>query len=118
MVFRGSYRKSKCQSNRQSDICKQGCAVCSRVDSPEAILLCDGCDAENHMHCLIPPLSKIPKGRWFCWNCKPLQVRSYTHIHLYYLYIYSILNHHFIYYFSFIFLFIFLIWLISFLIKF
>ena len=115
MVFRGSYRKSKCQSNRQSDICKQGCAVCSRVDSPEAILLCDGCDAEYHMHCLIPPLSKIPKGRWFCSNCKPLQVRSYTHIHLY---IYSILNHHFIYYFSFIFLFIFLIWLISFLIKF
>jgi hypothetical protein len=33
-------------------------------------LLCDGCNDEYHMFCLDPPLSTVPKGKWFCPKCK------------------------------------------------
>jgi len=35
------------------------------------ILLCDGegCPAARHMHCLTPPLSRVPRGNWFCPEC-------------------------------------------------
>ncbi len=33
------------------------------------ILLCDECDAEYHMYCLEPLLTKVPLGDWFCPVC-------------------------------------------------
>ena len=32
-----------------------------------AILLCDGCNSEVHLHCL--NLSTIPTGEWLCAGC-------------------------------------------------
>ena len=49
---------------------KGGCNVCGVDDNYDAILLCDGCDSEFHMHCLTPPLARIPKGDWFCVYCR------------------------------------------------
>lgn len=46
------------------------CQVCSFGDRESKMLLCDGCDAEYHTFCLDPPLSRIPKGKWFCPSCK------------------------------------------------
>ena len=37
-----------------------GCAICAQSDRQDAILLCDGCDNECHMHCLEPPLGAVP----------------------------------------------------------
>jgi len=34
------------------------------------MLLCDGCDRGFHMYCLKPALKKIPKGTWYCPECK------------------------------------------------
>jgi hypothetical protein len=34
-------------------------------------MLCDGCDAEWHMHCLTPKMITIPHGDWFCNGCAP-----------------------------------------------
>lgn len=47
------------------------CKVCRRGTSAEALLLCDKCDGGYHMHCLDPPLSKVPEGDWFCPKCDP-----------------------------------------------
>ena len=34
------------------------------------MLLCDRCNDECHMRCLVPPLTAIPVGFWFCPRCE------------------------------------------------
>lgn len=34
------------------------------------MLICDGCDAAYHTHCLKPALPGIPDGDWFCHECE------------------------------------------------
>ena len=36
----------------------------------EGVLLCDRCNDECHMRCLVPPLTAIPVGFWFCPRCE------------------------------------------------
>ena len=42
------------------------CEVCRRVDSPDTMSLCDGCDLGYHMECLSPPMLAVPMGEWYC----------------------------------------------------
>lgn len=39
----------------------------------EAILLCDGqgCTREYHIGCVEPPLTEIPEGEFYCFDCDP-----------------------------------------------
>ena len=34
------------------------------------MLICDGCNSEYHIYCLVPPLQSIPEDLWFCAYCK------------------------------------------------
>ncbi|KAK4650413.1 hypothetical protein QC762_707220 [Podospora pseudocomata] len=43
------------------------CPVCNSADHEEVLLLCDGCDACYHTHCI--GLDRIPAGPWFCMEC-------------------------------------------------
>lgn len=43
------------------------CPVCGEADQPEILLLCDGCDASYHTHCI--GLDRVPNGDWFCMEC-------------------------------------------------
>merc|ERR1711874_589751 len=53
------------------------CKMCRRKTDPENMLLCDGCDRGHHLYCLKPKLKSIPKGDWFCSDCKPKErIRS------------------------------------------
>jgi hypothetical protein len=36
------------------------------ISLEDTMLLCDGCNKGFHQNCLIPPISEIPKGKWFC----------------------------------------------------
>ena len=42
------------------------CEVCRRVDSPDTMLLCDGCNLGYHMECLSSPMVEVPMGEWYC----------------------------------------------------
>ncbi|CAL8093217.1 unnamed protein product [Calicophoron daubneyi] len=62
---------SKLPSKRKVSLRKLICSVCSLGTDEDHLLLCDGCDTVGacHIYCLNPPLSDIPKGRWFCARC-------------------------------------------------
>merc|ERR1712156_161369 len=47
------------------------CRICRRKTDPEHMLICDGCDRGHHIYCLKPKLKSIPKGNWYCNECKP-----------------------------------------------
>ncbi|XP_037450311.1 methyl-CpG-binding domain-containing protein 9-like [Triticum dicoccoides] len=53
------------------------CKVCGIDRDDHIVLLCDGCDAEYHTYCLSPPLTRIPRGNWFCPSCKLKPERSH-----------------------------------------
>ena len=47
------------------------CGVCKESTDLEDVV-CDGCDAEYHLHCLTPPVKSVddlPAGDWFCSKC-------------------------------------------------
>ena len=57
------YCDFKERSNSQEDYCR----VCGDGGT---LICCDSCDAAYHLHCLDPPLTEIPEGKWNCPKCK------------------------------------------------
>ena len=45
------------------------CSSCRTIDTPEMMVLCDGCSRVYHMWCLVPRLSELPDGAWMCRKC-------------------------------------------------
>lgn len=33
------------------------------------LILCEGCPRAYHHDCYIPPMIKVPRGKWYCQNC-------------------------------------------------
>jgi hypothetical protein len=55
---------------------KKICGACGKCGMNEeelddTIILCDGpgCDQEFHLQCCIPPLSEVPSGSFYCFDC-------------------------------------------------
>lgn len=47
------------------------CCICNSPSMADPMLLCDRCDRGYHLHCLDPPLERVPAGSWCCPACKP-----------------------------------------------
>lgn len=54
--------------------CRQCDGKCGTQD--DKMVLCDHCDAMYGLHCLRPPLSKLPAGIWHCPDCAPKMTGS------------------------------------------
>jgi hypothetical protein len=52
----------------QSEHPSRPCPVCNSAENEEVLLLCDGCDAAYHTHCV--DLDSVPRGPWFCMECE------------------------------------------------
>ena len=58
----GSYERCKKRWNNESDWCH----VCQ--DGGQMIV-CEHCHKAFHLHCLDPPLKRVPRGDWYCPGC-------------------------------------------------
>ena len=58
-------------SDSSEDMHSDYCRVCK--DGGQ-LLCCDSCPSAYHLHCLIPPMKKIPGGDWRCPRCKVMPV--------------------------------------------
>ncbi|KAI3710834.1 hypothetical protein L2E82_40628 [Cichorium intybus] len=47
----------------------QICEQCRSGLHAEVMLLCDRCNKGWHIHCLSPPLTRVPPGNWYCTEC-------------------------------------------------
>ncbi|TQS34833.1 hypothetical protein Golomagni_04770 [Golovinomyces magnicellulatus] len=50
------------------------CPICNESTNPEALLLCDVCDANYHTYCV--GLGEVPHGDWFCMECVDIGVSN------------------------------------------
>ena len=69
-IAREVCKQRKQEDNVPEEEAQTLCERCGCGDREEALLLCDGCDLGYHMDCLVPSLSRIPHGRWFCPTCE------------------------------------------------
>jgi PHD-finger len=48
------------------------CEVCFRTDGDDVMLLCQNlaCNKGWHIHCVQPPLPRVPDDDWWCPNCR------------------------------------------------
>lgn len=50
---------------------ERNCIVCGKRQSLTGtkLVLCDLCPRVYHIDCIRPPMSKVPRGKWYCINC-------------------------------------------------
>ena len=70
--YMSKFNCSFCEDDDSVSVCPFcACKVCFGKHDEESIILCDSCDDEYHVHCLNPPLRKVPsRNDWFCSSCK------------------------------------------------
>ncbi|PNF34918.1 hypothetical protein B7P43_G01418 [Cryptotermes secundus] len=47
--------------------------VCNSCGLGGHLLCCDTCPLLFHMDCIVPPLKKVPRGKWSCPKCKMIK---------------------------------------------
>eukprot|EP00250_Pteridium_aquilinum_P019210 c24343_g1_i1 orf=340-6093(+) len=64
----------------KEDIQTRGDQICEQCQSgahEQSMLLCDRCDRGWHLYCLTPPLSSVPPGNWYCFDCLTSEKESF-----------------------------------------
>lgn len=58
--------EARAEKNASSEHGLDACGYCGDGGS---LLICDGCEGEYHMACMMPRLATIPEGHWECDDC-------------------------------------------------
>ncbi|XP_069695785.1 bromodomain adjacent to zinc finger domain protein 1A-like isoform X2 [Periplaneta americana] len=58
--------KTQDSQNPESEIVE----VCNACGLGGHVICCDACPLLYHTECVVPPLKKVPRGKWFCPQCK------------------------------------------------
>ncbi|XP_044739668.1 uncharacterized protein LOC123301018 isoform X4 [Chrysoperla carnea] len=59
---------------------ERNCIVCGKKQSSTKLVICDMCPRAYHQDCLQPPLTKVPRGKWYCPTCHSKQPKKRTHV--------------------------------------
>uniref|UniRef100_A0A0K8STL3 Bromodomain adjacent to zinc finger domain protein 2B n=2 Tax=Lygus hesperus TaxID=30085 RepID=A0A0K8STL3_LYGHE len=54
---------------------EKNCLVCGKKVGRN-LLACEACPVAYHTDCMTPPLSKVPRGKWYCSNCASKHVKK------------------------------------------
>ncbi|GFH55507.1 hypothetical protein CTEN210_11983 [Chaetoceros tenuissimus] len=66
----GQYNCKFCMDDEKTTTCCFcACRVCFTKQNKNNTILCDLCDGEYHLSCLVPKLSQVPDFEWFCPTC-------------------------------------------------
>ena len=57
---------------KQSELDAVGCEICQDPGGFDNMAICSGCNRCFHLRCIMPPLSTVPSGEWYCPGCDPL----------------------------------------------
>ena len=57
---------------KQSELDAVGCDICQDPGGFDNMAICSGCNRCFHLRCIMPPLSTVPSGEWYCPGCDPL----------------------------------------------
>ena len=57
---------------KQSELDAIGCEICHDPGGFDNMAICSGCNRCFHLRCIMPPLSTVPSGDWYCPGCDPL----------------------------------------------
>ena len=59
-------------SGKQAELDAVACSVCDHPGGADNMVVCEKCEQCYHLRCLIPPMTTVPSGDWFCPACDPL----------------------------------------------
>ncbi|CAH1389908.1 unnamed protein product [Nezara viridula] len=45
-------------------------SICKVCEESGAQLQCGTCDSRLHLGCVVPPMRRVPKSKWFCHDCR------------------------------------------------
>jgi hypothetical protein len=60
------------EAAKQSDFDSVVCDVCQDPGFFDNMAICSGCNRYMHLRCIMPPMSTVPTGEWYCPGCDPL----------------------------------------------
>jgi hypothetical protein len=57
------------QARQQADYGSVVCEVCRDPDGADNMAMCSGCSKCFHLRCVVPAMSTVPSGDWYCPGC-------------------------------------------------
>jgi hypothetical protein len=57
------------EAAKQAELDAVPCAVCGDPGGFDNMAVCAGCNTCTHLRCVMPPMSTVPSGDWYCPGC-------------------------------------------------
>lgn len=59
-------------ATKQADLDAVECTLCGHPQGADNMAICDGCGRCYHLRCMVPPMTTVPSGSWYCPGCDPV----------------------------------------------